>query len=496
MSTQAPIDETEQRLLPAPARGIMVAATLTAASAVLLAVAFAVGWLTPAHPAAQAGAAAPAAQSPVQLLWRLFLAVAVIVALARICGLLARRVGQPPVLGEMVAGLILGPTLLSTLAPGVIHALLPAAVLPNLSIVSQAGLMIFMFSVGLEANRDMLRQHGKSIGATSLAIMAIPFALGVVAAVPLYATFAAHPTGIMPYAIFIGTALSVTAFPVLARIVQEAGLRDTRLGSLAMLCAAICDVLAWCALAVVLAMTKEQGPWGVIRTLGLTAALCAALVAARPLLVVLTSRYADAKVPAPVRLLLVLGLIFGLGAVTDKIGIHDIFGGFLAGLVLPRDTRLFGSVTTRLSEFNRTLLLPVFFVSIGLQVNVWHAVAQPAVLAGGAVLLVVAVVGKFGGTAVVASASGLPSRSALGLGALMNARGVTDIVVISLGLSTGVIDGSGFTVLVMMALITTAMAGPALRRLGLWRPAGPMAVAQQGSGAATYEAPTERLITD
>ena len=312
--------------------------------------------------------------------------------------------------------------------------------------------------------------------------MAVPFALGVVVAVPLYATFAARTAGIVPFALFVGTALSVTAFPVLARIVQESGLTGTRLGSLALLCAAICDVLAWCALAVVLAMTKAQGPWAVLRTLGLTAALCVALVLAKPLLAALVRRYADrGPLPGPVLPVLVIGLIFGLAAVTDKIGIHDIFGGFLAGLVLPRDIRPLRAVTERLGTFNRALLLPVFFVSIGLQVSLWHAVARPAVLIGGAVLLGVAIAGKFGGTAVVASASGLPSRSALGLGALMNARGVTDIVVIGTGLSAGVINGNGFTVLVMMALITTAMATPALRRLGLWRPGGRSAFATPDS---------------
>jgi Kef-type K+ transport system membrane component KefB len=463
-----PIDETEQRLLPAPVRGIAVAAALTTAAATLLAVAFVAGWLTPAHAVAQTGA--KPANSPVQLLWRLFLAVAVIAVMARICGGLARRVGQPSVLGEMVAGLILGPTLLSTLALGISRALFPASVLPNLNMLAQAGLVIFMFSVGLETDRAMLRRHGRAIGAASQAMMAVPFALGVLVAVPLYPTFAARTAGIVPYAIFVGTALSVTAFPVLARIVQESGLADTRLGSMALLCAAICDVLAWCALAAVLATAKGQGPWAVLRTLGLTAALCTVLVLVRPLIAALVKRYGDrGPVPGPVLLVLVAGLIFGLGAVTDKIGIHDIFGGFLAGLVLPRDTRLLRPVTDQLGAFNRGLLLPVFFVSIGLQVSLWHAAAQPAVLFGGVILLAVAIVGKLGGTAVVASASGMPGRSALGLGALMNARGVTDIVVISVGLSAGVINGNGFTVLVTMTLITTAMAAPALRRLGLWR---------------------------
>jgi Kef-type K+ transport system membrane component KefB len=480
-------EESEQRLLPAPGRGIAVAAGLTAAAAALLAVAFGTGWLAPvhaaAHPAVHA-AATQSAPSPMQLLWRLFLAVAVIAVLARLCGVLALRIGQPAVLGEILAGLLLGPTVLSTLAPALTKALLPPAVLPDVSLLAQAGLVIFMFSVGLEVDRNMLRLHGKVIGVASQAMMVVPFALGVVVAVPLYATFAGRTAGAAPYAIFVGTALSVTAFPVLARIVRESGLADTRLGSMAMLCAAVCDVLAWCALAVVLAMTRAQGPWAVIRELGVTAALCAVLFAAQPLLVALTDRYRDAEVPGSVRLVLVVGLIFGLAAITDKIGIHDIFGGFLAGLVLPRDTRLFRPVTMQLGTLNQALLLPVFFVSIGLQVNVWQAAARPEVLAGGVVLLLVAIGGKLGGTAVLASAGGMPLRSALGLAALMNTRGVTDIVVISAGLSAGVINGDAFTVLVLMALITTAMAEPALRWLGLWQqPMAALAGMGMDSGA-------------
>jgi len=470
MTAHAPAGETGRRLLPAPARGITVAAALTAAAAGLLAVAAASGWLAPAHPAAHALAPAQPAPSPILLLWRLFVAVAVIALLARACGALASRAGQPAVLGEIAAGLILGPTVLRTLAPALIQALLPAAVMPDVSLLAQAGLVIFMFSVGLEVDRDMLRRHGTVIGAASQAMMTVPFALGAVVALPLYATFAGRGAGVLPYAAFAGTALSVTAFPVLARIVRDSGLGDTRLGSMALLCAAVCDVLAWCALAVVLAMARAQGPWAVFRELALTAALCAVLIAARPLLAALTGRFAEAPLPGSVRLMLVVGLIFGLAAVTDRIGIHDIFGGFLAGLVLPRDTRLLRPVTTQLGALNRAILLPVFFVSIGLQVSVWQAVARPAVLAGGAALLLVAIVGKLGGTAIVASAGVLPRRSALGLCARMNARGVTDIVVISVGLSARLIDGSAFTVLVMTALITTAMAGPALRWLRLWSP--------------------------
>jgi Kef-type K+ transport system membrane component KefB len=496
MQPQTPIEETERRLLPAQARGIAVAAGLTVAAAALLAVVFATGGLSGGR-AAHAAHVAAAAPSPVQLLWRLFLTVAVIALLARACGMLARRVGQPEVVGEIMAGLILGPTLLRTLAPTVFHAIVPTAVLPDLNLLAQAGLVIFMFAVGAEVDRDMLRLHGKVIGAASQAMMVVPFVLGVIAAIPLYATFAGHTARLVPYAIFVGTALSVTAFPVLARIVQETGLRGTRLGSLAMLCAAVCDVLAWCALAVVLAISHAHGPMAAVRALALAAALTVVLLlVVRPLFAALAKRYADAAVPDSVRLLLVVGLIFGLAAATDKIGIHPIFGGFLAGLVLPRDTRLLGRVTEQLGSLNGSLLLPIFFVSIGLQTNVWQAVVRPAVLVGGLVLLVVAVAGKLGGTSVVAWAGGMPRRPALGLGTLMNARGVTDIVVISTGLSIGVINSDAFTMLVIMALLTTMMAGPVLRWLGVSRPgqgpvAGPLLVPDAaGVPAASTDGPS------
>jgi Kef-type K+ transport system membrane component KefB len=225
----------------------------------------------------------------------------------------------------------------------------------------------------------------------------------------------------------------------------------------------------------------------VLRTLGLTAALCvAALLLAvllRPLLRMLAERHAN--VPDALWLLLVVGLIFGLGAATDKIGVHNIFGGFLAGLVIPRDNPLITPVTRRLDSFNRALLLPVFFVSIGLQVNIWHAISSSAVLAGGAALLAVAVVGKFVGTALVASAGGMPRRYAIGLGALMNTRGVTDIVVISTGFSVGVVNANAFTILILIALFTTMMAGPVLRRLDLWHPAGPASAGVAGPREVT-----------
>jgi Kef-type K+ transport system membrane component KefB len=474
--------ETEQRLLPAPTRGVVVALVLTAGAAATLGVALSSGWLAAGHVARHVHATTASAPSPIQLVWRLFLAVGVIAVLAWLCGAAARRVGQPAVLGEIIAGVVLGPSVVRSLAPALFHTLLPTAVMPDLNLLAQAGLVIFMFTVGLEVDPDMLRRHGKVIGAAGQATMAVPFVLGVLAAVPLYSTFAGHATsrdgiGPVPYAIFVGTALSVTAFPVLARLVEECGLRGTRLGSLAMMCAAVCDVLSWCALAVVLALTRAQGPLTAVRTLALTAALSVVvLVVVRPILTIVAGQHAG-RASGPIRLLLVVGLIIGLAALTDRIGVHDIFGGFLAGLAMPRGNPEIDPVVQRLDRLNRCLLLPVFFVSIGLQVNIWQAAAAPGVIAGGALLLLVAVGGKFGATALVALGGGMPRKSSLGLATLMNTRGVTDIVVISTGFSIGVINADAFTVLVLMALITTMMAAPVLRRLGFGARREPVPVA-------------------
>ncbi|WP_327635404.1 cation:proton antiporter [Kribbella sp. NBC_00482] len=450
-------------LIPKPGRALAVAIVLVAGAVALAAVCFAAGWLRPEHTAA---ASVPPAAGPTsaQLMWRLLLAIAAVCALATLFGRLARLVGQPAVVGEIIAGLVLGPSVIGSLTPWLYNAVLPAEVRPNLGLLAQAGLTVFMFAVGSDFGR-IGRERG-AIAATSLAIMAVPFALGLLAAIPLYSTLAGPTVDRLPFAVFIGTALSITAFPVLARIVQDCGLQDTRLGSLAMLCAAAADVLAWCALAITMAMIRSTGPGDALLALGLTVLLGAvSLLVLRPLLLRLSLRYA-ASVPTPILVLLVLALILGLAAATDQIGVHAIFGGFLAGLVLPKDSLPVTAVAQQIGGLNRTLLVPVFFASIGLQTDVSAAVSQPQVLAAGALLLVVAVIGKLAGAVPVALAGGLPARSAAGLGVLMNARGITEIVVLSAGLGVGIINHSAFTVMVMMALVTTMMAAPLLRLLG------------------------------
>lgn len=471
-SPESPLEETEKRLLPAPFRGTVVAVSLSLVAVALFVAAYSLGGTSSGHHPAGHPAAHPGSLTPIQFLWRLYVGVAVIGGLASLGGVAARRIGQPSVAGQMVAGLLLGPSALGTLTPSLMHLVLPAPILPDLNLLAQAGLAIFMFTVGTEFDHRVLGRQSGVIGTASLAMMTVPFALGVAGAVPFYSAFAGKSAWIGPYVLFVGTALSVTAFPVLARIVQEAGLSGTRLGSLALVCAAVADVLTWCALAVVLAISHSAGAAGVLRTVALTVAFVVLLLAVvRPVLRFLAGRYAGAVLPTPLLLALVLGLICTLAAATDAISIHAIFGGFLAGVVLPRDAPVLNSVPERLGTLNRALLLPVFFASIGLQTNVRLAFGHRALLVGGAVLLVVAVVGKFGTAVVVGLGGGMPRKPALGLGVLMNARGVTEIVVLSTGLSIGIINGGAFTMLVLAALITTLMAVPALRLLGLFQPA-------------------------
>ncbi|WP_433005203.1 cation:proton antiporter [Kribbella sp. CA-294648] len=457
---------TDGSLLPKPGRGLAVAGALVAGAVALLGIAYGAGWLNPGHPATAAAAAPEAGPTPAALMWRLLIAVAVVCALATVFGRLARLIGQPPVVGEIIAGLVLGPSVIGALAPWLFNAIVPTEVLPNLNLLAQAGLAVFMFTVGTDFGRDGVGRDRGAIAGASLAIMAVPFALGVVVALPLYTTLAGQGVDRLPFAIFIGTALSITAFPVLARIVQDCGLLGSRLGSLAMLCAAVADVLAWCALAIVLAMIRSADPADALVALVLTILLGAATVLVlKPLLRLLADRYAG-SLPTPILVLLVLGLILGLAAATDAIGVHAIFGGFLAGIVLPKDSLPVRQVADQLGGLNRALLVPVFFASIGLRTDVTAAVSHPQVLAAGGLLLVAAVLGKFLGAVPVARGAGLPGRSALGLGVLMNARGITEIVVLSAGLSVGIINQSAFTVMVMMALITTMMAAPLLRLLG------------------------------
>lgn len=392
----------------------------------------------------------------------------VVLAAARLAGLLVRPLGQPAVVGEMLAGLALGPSLLGAVAPGAMRALFPPDALVPLATLSQLGVVLFMFVVGLRLDLGALRGRARTAVAVSHASIVLPFALGAGLAPWLHPAFAPAGVALLPFALFLGAAMSVTAFPVLARILQERGLAGTRLGTIAIAAAAVDDATAWCILAAVVAVAggAAGGAGDALRAILLAAAwtLLLALVA-RPLLarLVAARRPGDRSASATVvSVAVVTALVSAL--VTERIGVHALFGAFLAGAVAPRVGARHGLATAiadRIEAVVGAVLLPVFFAYTGLRASVGLLDGAAAWGAAGLVLLA-AVVGKFGGSAAAARLLRMEWRDALAIGALMNTRGLMELVIASVGLEIGVISPALFTMLVLMALVTTAMTSPLL----------------------------------
>ncbi|WBB56638.1 cation:proton antiporter [Verrucosispora sp. WMMD573] len=409
---------------------------------------------------AQEAEAMPSHQVPM-----LLLALALISLLAFVAGAAARRLGQPPVIGEVALGILLGPTLLS----GTISdTLFPEDIRPVLGALATIGVVLFMFSVGAELNTDLL--HGRQVVAGTVAAgsIALPFSLGVLLALHL---FPRHPTDSrLGFMLFMGAAMSVTAFPVLARILIDRGLDRTWLGSVALACAAIDDVLAWLLLAVVVAVVGTGSLW----TLLFLPYLLAMFLIVRPLLRrLLDEREAGPPRPAPLITTLV-GLLLS-ASFTDWIGLHFIFGAFLFGAMMPRAVLPVRSATAQVSEqithLNGRLLLPVFFVVAGLKVDL--SAMEIGDVVEFVLILVVAVGGKFVGAFTAARLGGVPTRPAGALAVLMNTRGLTEMIILTVGLELGMLDSQLYSSMILMAVATTAMAGPLLQILyPLPRPGG------------------------
>lgn len=396
----------------------------------------------------------------------LLLSVTVVVALAHLGGAVFRGLGQPRVIGEMAAGIVLGPSLLGAVWPEAYRALFPGAVMPYLNLLAQFGLAFFMFLVGLELRGDLLRGRGRVAVLCGQASVAIPFSLGVALALLIYTPLATAPVEFPVFALFIGAALSVTAFPVLARILLERGLFHTPTGALTVTCAAIADVTAWLLLAVAITMAKGSSPAEALRTLGLTVAFAAVMVGVvRPLLTRLLRRGLSQEATLPI---VIVGLLVS-GLLTELIGIHLIFGAFLFGALFPRDgdVRL-RRVRERTQDFTTSFLLPPFFAFVGLNTQIGLLSQDLTMWSWCLLILVVAVVGKVGGVLVIARPMGVPGREAMRLGVLMNCRGVTELVILSIGLSLGIITQVLFTMLVIVALVSTAATAPLLGLLDRW----------------------------
>ncbi|WP_399030569.1 cation:proton antiporter [Streptomyces sp. 15-116A] len=379
--------------------------------------------------------------------------------------ILLRRLGQPPVIGEITMGILLGPSLLGWLWPEAQHWLFPASVLPFTSVLGQLGLLAFMFLVGLELDLGALRGNSRTAVAVSQAGILLPLGLGALLAVPMYDRLAPEGVEFAPFMLFVAVSMAITAFPVLARILVDRGLYGTPLGALAMACAAVDDVAAWCLLALVVAFSTAGSPLDALSAAGLTVAFGAAmLLVVRPLLARWARGRADRAGDGVVMVLLFSGLSVS-ALTTDLIGVHTLFGAFLFGVATPRGHRRIEASAARLRAVVVPVLLPLFFVHTGLSTEIGTLAADPAQWLWTGALLAVAVLGKWGGATGAALACGQPWRQAMSIGSLMNCRGLTELVVLSIGLELGVIGPELFTMLVLVALITTAITSPAVSRL-------------------------------
>jgi Kef-type K+ transport system membrane component KefB len=397
-----------------------------------------------------------------------FIDIAIIIVVARLMGAAFRRIRQPAVVGEIIAGIALGPSLLGLLPGDLPARIFPTEVRPFLGVIAQLGLIIFMFIVGLELDLNLIRGKERVAAIISVTSVVLPFGLGLALATYLHprhdviAGFDA--VEFLPFALFLGAAMSITAFPVLARILTDRGMNRTPVGALALACAAVDDILAWSLLAVVVAIARGTSLATLPTDVGLSVVYIAAMfLMVKPLLARLGDRYRAAGKLTPEILAVVLIGILVSSYTTDRIGIHAIFGAFTFGAVMPRkDTAaFFHELLERLEQVTVLLLLPVFFIATGLNVDI-RGLGAGALPELGLILLV-AIGGKFIGATVAARAQGVRTQQASAIGVLMNTRGLTELVILNVGLSIGVLDQSLFTMMVIMAIVTTVMTGPLLR---------------------------------
>lgn len=388
-----------------------------------------------------------------------FLQLAVILLAVRLAGSLARKIGQPAVIGEMVAGIMLGPSLLGWAWPTVQAQLMPAASKPVIYVVCQIGIVLYMFVVGAEFELDIIRQRFRSALAVSASGIVVPFALGALVAVWLVrqGIFFNSTIATWQAAMFLGAAMAVTAFPMLARMIRDRGLSSTLVGTLTLAAGAIDDVAAWSLLAVVLACLNGNGTVAFLAVGGGLLYVAVVWFIGKPLLARLEV-HAERHGKVSGRMLgLVMMLLMLAAWFTDFIGIHAVFGAFVLGVAMPR-----GIVTRDLQRLiepvTANFLLPLFFVYSGL--NTRLGLITPALFSVTAVVVLAACIGKGAGCWLAARQAGESRRDALAIGALMNARGLMELIMLNLGLERGIITPELFTVMVVMALATTFMATP------------------------------------
>jgi Kef-type K+ transport system membrane component KefB len=420
---------------------------------------------TTLHAAAAAKAATRSTDDTAALV---FIDIAIVMVVARLAGALFRKIRQPAVVGEILAGIALGPSLLGAFPGHLTTRIFPTDIQHYLSILAQIGLIIFMFIVGMEVDLALIKGKERVAGVISLSSIALPFGLGILLASVIHSSHvsaqAPQAHRFVPFALFIGASMSITAFPVLARILTERKMYRTEIGALALACACVDDVVAWTLLAVVLAIIKSSGalslPKIILESLAFVAFM---FLVVKPLLERVAKRYRETGQLSPNVFAVILAGFLISAFITERIGIHQIFGAFIFGVVMPRKetAQFFHDIIERLEHVTLLLFLPLFFVVTGFSVNI-RGLGKDA-LTQLPLILLVAIIGKLVGAFVAARVQGIPTDKAGAVGVLMNTRGLTELIILNVGLSFGVLDTRLFTMLVVMAIVTTIMTEPLLR---------------------------------
>ena len=422
--------------------------------------------LSPALPRTTTTDAPLGAAARTGVLYHVLLALVSILLLGRWLGKLFVHFGQPRVIGEMVAGIMLGPSLLGRIWPEAMNFILPTTG-PNdirgaLGIIAQIGVILYMFLIGLELNAGLIKSRAHATVAISHTSILVPFLLGAILALWLYPRMATANVPFASFALFMGVAMSITAFPVLARILTDRRMESTELGVVALSCAAIDDVTAWCLLAFVVGVANAEVGGAVQTTVLAVAYILIMLAVVRPLAVRFLGHDADHP-PRRMAVWVLVGLLFS-AMTAEWIGIHAIFGAFLLGAVIPHDSDVARDFTSKLEDIVKILLLPAFFAYTGMNTRIdlvsgWEAWTFCALI------IVVATLGKFGGTLAAARFTGLGWRLSAALGILMNTRGLMELIVLNIGLELGVISPKLFAMMVIMALVTTIATTPILQAI-------------------------------
>jgi Kef-type K+ transport system membrane component KefB len=437
--------------------------------------------LTASHSTAQTGGSSFFESARINLyqngtnsLSRLFSQLFIIISVSCVMGCLFMRIGQPTVVGEMIAGILLGPSLFGLLAPDAFRFVFAPATLEPLRLFSQLGVCLFMFAVGMELNVSELRRQVQTAIVVSHSSIVIPFLLGVSLAYFLYEHLAQGGATFAAFALFMGISMSITAFPVLVRILKDRRIFNTPLGSMATACAAVDDVTAWTILAFVVAIARATSIGGAAFTFALAIIfVCLMLLFIKPHVARWIGPAAlEAPEPSKVTLAIVVGIVLASAFTTELIGIHALFGAFLAGTIMPAESGFRHKLVVRLENIASVLLLPVFFAFTGLrtQIGLLNNAQDWAICL---VIIGVATAGKLGGSALAARLTGMDGRDSLQLGALMNTRGLMELIALNIGYDLGILSQRIFTMLVIMALVTTILTGPLLSLFGKRRRLSP-----------------------